>query len=173
MSPFSWIRRILGTVFLPVGYPASVSDEYLTYQFWDTLQAMTSYLRGVLATQALLEGLGVGKADATSQAAIVAWVFKDGASMIGSLCFTTVFSSAMDANVKSWRLFADGILDVGLTLDLIAPMYPNHFVHIACVSSVFKAWCGVSAGATKANLTTHFSKANNMADVQVRSDSSD
>ena len=25
-------------VFLPQGYPSSVSDDYLTYQLWDTLQ---------------------------------------------------------------------------------------------------------------------------------------
>ena len=29
-------------------------------QTWDSLQAMCSYLRGILATKALLEGVGVG-----------------------------------------------------------------------------------------------------------------
>lgn len=33
---------------------------YASYQFWDTVQALCSYLRGVLTTKALLEGSGVG-----------------------------------------------------------------------------------------------------------------
>lgn len=28
----------LQSVFLPQGYPESVSEDYLQYQFWDTLQ---------------------------------------------------------------------------------------------------------------------------------------
>lgn len=35
-------------------------EEYLTYQAWDTVQALCSYLRGVLTTKAILEGSGVG-----------------------------------------------------------------------------------------------------------------
>lgn len=33
--------------FLPVGYPASVRPEYMTYQIYDSLQALCSYLRGL------------------------------------------------------------------------------------------------------------------------------
>jgi hypothetical protein len=47
-------------MFLPAGYPESVSEDYLMFQFWDTIQAMCSYLRGVLATQSVLESVGVG-----------------------------------------------------------------------------------------------------------------
>eukprot|EP01050_Picozoa_sp_SAG11_P003407 SAG11_NODE_192_length_12931_cov_5.747682_1_plen_120_part_00 len=71
-------------------FPTHCAEEYLAYQMWDTIQAMCSYLRGVLATQALLEGVGVGKEDATSQAAVMTWVLRDGASMIGALLFTSV-----------------------------------------------------------------------------------
>lgn len=38
----------------------SVREEYLTYQAWDTVQALCSYLRGILTTKAILEGSGVG-----------------------------------------------------------------------------------------------------------------
>ena len=41
--------------FLPDGYPNSVSDDYMAFQFWDTAQGMCSYVRGSLTTRALLE----------------------------------------------------------------------------------------------------------------------
>lgn len=62
-------------LFLPLGFPDSVEDEYLRFQFWDTVQALCSYLRGILSMKAILEGLGVGKTEATASAAVVQWVF--------------------------------------------------------------------------------------------------
>lgn len=35
-------------VFLPEGYPDSVSRDYLQYQLWDTLQGFLQYLRGII-----------------------------------------------------------------------------------------------------------------------------
>ena len=50
-----------------------------------------------------------------------------------------------DAHVKAWRLFADGINNVGLTLDMIAPLHPARFAEIAAAAAVCKAMCGVPA----------------------------
>ena len=47
-------------VFLPEGFPESVSSDYFEYQMWDTLQAFASSVSGSLATAAVLGGLGVG-----------------------------------------------------------------------------------------------------------------
>jgi hypothetical protein len=44
----------------PPPIPQSVKPEYLSYQCWDTVQALCSYLRGILTTKAILEGSGVG-----------------------------------------------------------------------------------------------------------------
>ena len=54
------LGHIIGSVLLPAGYPGSVAREYLEFQIYDTLQALCSYLRGILATQAVFEGIGVG-----------------------------------------------------------------------------------------------------------------
>jgi len=32
------VHLIFQSVFLPQGYPDSVSSDYLTYQIWDTIQ---------------------------------------------------------------------------------------------------------------------------------------
>lgn len=54
------VTDALKAALLPVNYPHSVRPEYLEYQLHDTLQALCSYLRGVLSTRAVLQGIGVG-----------------------------------------------------------------------------------------------------------------
>lgn len=41
-------------------------------------QDLSSHLRGVLATQAVLEGMGVGRAGSTPLAATLQWMARDG-----------------------------------------------------------------------------------------------
>ncbi|KAJ1621916.1 root UVB sensitive family, partial [Pavlovales sp. CCMP2436] len=122
------VSSVLSRVFLPEGWPDSVRPEYLQYQRWDTLQALCSYLRGILTTTAILEASGVGRESASPLAAAVAWVMRDGFGMLGSLVFAFAVGGQFDAAVKEWRLFADLINDVGLTLDMLAPLFPAHFV---------------------------------------------
>uniref|UniRef100_K3WNG6 DUF647 domain-containing protein n=1 Tax=Globisporangium ultimum (strain ATCC 200006 / CBS 805.95 / DAOM BR144) TaxID=431595 RepID=K3WNG6_GLOUD len=165
----SGITRELKEMFLPAGYPDSVSEDYLAFQFWDTIQAMCSYLRGVLATQSVLQSVGVGNDKATPLAAALQWVLRDGSGMIGGLTFVYFVGSKFDINVKRWRLFADVINDVGLTLDMLAPFFPASLVtEVLCVSQVCKTMCGVAAGATRSSLMTHFAKRDNMADCAAK-----
>lgn len=56
--------------------------------------------------------------DATPLAATIQWMTRDGASMISGLVFTSLMSTNFGTNIKAWRLFADGIVDVGITLEV-------------------------------------------------------
>lgn len=47
--------------FLPEGYPDSVTPDYLAFQAWDSVQALCSYVRGMICSQAILQGIGVGE----------------------------------------------------------------------------------------------------------------
>lgn len=69
------VSRLL-TVFLPQGFPESVSPDYLPYQLWDSVQAFASSLSGSLATHAVLLGIGVGNAQASVSAATATWLVK-------------------------------------------------------------------------------------------------
>lgn len=81
---------------LPYGYPQSVTPDYATFQVWDTVQGLCSYLRSILCTcpchycprplltcsrlhrtgqQSLFAGLGVGDASATASSAALSWMF--------------------------------------------------------------------------------------------------
>lgn len=163
------VAAILRNLFLPVGYPLTVPQEYSTFQLWNIIQDLCSYLRGIMSTRALLEGMGVGRADTTAVHATIQWVFRDGASMLGGLLFTAVSSHDFGQNVKQWRLFADSINNFGITLDMIAPHFKDHFLAIICLSSVCKALCGISAGATNAVITQHWGdKYGNVADILAK-----
>lgn len=161
-------QAVLASVFLPDGYPSSVRPEYVTYQCYDTVQALCSYLRGILTTTAILEASGVGKEAASPLAAAIAWVMRDGFGMISSLVFSFVVGSRFDDNVKEWRLFADAINDVGLSLDMLAPLFPDAFVLITSCGAMCKTMCGVAAGATRASITSHFAVRDNLADVSSK-----
>ena len=153
---------------LPSGFPQSVPPEYLAYQAWNIAQDVCSYLRGIMGTQAVLEGMGVGRADVTSLSATIAWVLRDGAAMIGSLLFSSVLSSQFGQNVKSWRFFADSINNVGITLDMLAPLFRDRFLVIICLASVCKALCGVAAGAAGSSIAEHWGVQGNIADVAAK-----
>ncbi|XP_076852171.1 RUS family member 1 [Brachyhypopomus gauderio] len=164
----SAIMSTLKSVFLPQGYPESVSQDYLRYQLWDTLQAFSSSLSGTLATQASLRGVGVGSQEATVAAATVTWLLKDGTGMLGRILFAWLKGSKLDSEAKKWRLFADVLNDVAMFIEIAAPYWPAFFTLILCVAGVFKSIVGVAGGATRAALTVHQARRNNMADISAK-----
>ncbi|KAK5609123.1 hypothetical protein CRENBAI_015808 [Crenichthys baileyi] len=163
-----YIVGLFKSVFLPQGYPESVSSDYLQYQFWDTLQAFSSSLSGTLATQASLKGVGVGNQEATVAAATVTWLLRDGTGMLGRILFAWRKGSKLDSEAKKWRLFADVLNDIAMFMEILAPHFPAGFTLIVCTAGVFKAIVGVAGGATRAALTVHQARRDNMADISAK-----
>ena len=97
-------------MFLPEGYPDSVSSDYLEYQAWDTVQAFSSSISGSLATAAVLGGLGVGDAEATPLAATMTWIMKDGAGMVGRIVFAAYSGTSLDFDCKVMKMCTRKIL---------------------------------------------------------------
>ncbi|KAM4024068.1 RUS family member 1 [Anomaloglossus baeobatrachus] len=156
---------LLQTLFLPHGFPDSVSQDYLEYQLWDTLQAFSSSVTGSLATHALLRGSGVGDSSATVTAATITWILRDGTGMIGRILFAWMKGSRLDCDAKRWRLFADVLNDLAIFMEILAPVFPSCFTLTVCTAGVFKCIVGVAGGATRAALTVHQARRDNMADV--------
>ncbi|XP_060079706.1 RUS family member 1-like [Ylistrum balloti] len=156
------------SVFLPQGYPESVSQDYLEYQIWDTIQAFASSITGTLAAQAVLKGVGVGDENATVLAATMTWILKDGTGMLGRIVFAWLRGSSLDCNSKRWRLFADILNDLAICIEILAPNFPGIFTPLVCTAGVCKSVVGVAGGATRAALTQHQARRNNMADVSAK-----
>lgn len=155
-------------IFLPFGYPDSVSDDYFSYQLWDTIQAFCSTITGTFTTQAILKGVGVGDAQATPLAAAITWILKDGSGMIGRIGFAWWKGTSLDANCKKWRLFADILNDVAMCVELIIPYYSFYSLQMLCATTSMKAIVGVAGGATRASITNHQAKRGNMGDVSAK-----
>ena len=166
LYPFTYIFPFFSRLFLPRG---KVAKEYTLFQLCDSIQATCSYLRGVLTIHSILVGVGVGSENASALAATLSFLLRDGASRIGSLLFSYLFSLTLDAEIKFWRIFADIINDIGLTLELFAPLAgTDYFVIVLCIANICKALCGVAAEATRVAISAHFALENNMAEVQAK-----
>lgn len=159
--------RMLGA-FVPEGFPGSVTPDYVPFQMWDTLQGLSTYIRAMLSTQALLGAIGVGEQSATVIGATFQWFLRDLTGMLGGILFTFYQGSNLDSNAKMWRLVADFMNDLGMLMDLLSPLFPSSLIVIMCLGSLSRSFTGVASGATRAALTQHFALANNAADISAK-----
>ncbi|KAI0646625.1 vitamin B6 photo-protection and homoeostasis-domain-containing protein [Trametes meyenii] len=171
----SW-RRLLSDVFLPEGYPHTVSSDYLQYQIWNALQAFCSSLAGLFASRAVLQGHGVGNASASATNAIFLTVLQDVFSRLTTIVAGYYLGTSLYPEAKTYRLLADVLNDAAILCDTLSP----HLAHVSlslaypfivpvadsplrvvalCLSGAFRALCGAVAGGSKAALTVHFATA--------------
>lgn len=150
------ISNVLHRMFIPRG---SLPPDYLTFQSLDCLQGLCSYLRGSITMHATLTGLGYGSDSASALSVVSTSLLKEGTSHLSSLAFAFGYSSLLDGEVRFWRLVADVANDIGLTLELAAPLAgPSGFLPLTCLANAFKAVCGVAAGATRVTISSHFTQ---------------
>ncbi|BAT99132.1 protein root UVB sensitive 3 [Vigna umbellata] len=165
---FSHVWRRLLQAFVPEGFPSSVTADYVPFQIWDSLQGLSTYIRTMLSTQALLSAIGVGEKSATVIGATFQWFLRDLTGMLGGILFTFYQGSNLDSNAKMWRLVADFMNDLGMLMDLISPLFPSAFVFVVCLGSISRSFTGVASGATRAALTQHFALQDNAADISAK-----
>ncbi|GAB4822234.1 hypothetical protein N2152v2_009280 [Parachlorella kessleri] len=161
-------KAALKAAFLPEGWPDSVSADYLAFQLWDTVQGLSSYVRGMLSSQAILVGVGVGKEAATPLNAVFQFFVRDLAGMLGGILFASSQGSGLDSYAKQWRIFADCLNNLGMAIELASPLLPGAFLLLACLGSVARAVTGVAGGATRTALTLHFARQRNAADIAAK-----
>ncbi|KAF7325551.1 hypothetical protein MKEN_00404500 [Mycena kentingensis (nom. inval.)] len=150
-------------VFLPAGYPESVSPDYLRYQIFNACQAFCSSLAGLLASRAVLEGFGVGNADASATNAILLTVLQDIFGRMTTIVAAYALGPSLGAEAKVYRLLADITNDVAVILDVVSPLLLNwstapQYARVAalCLAGSMRAICGICAGGAKAALAMHF-----------------
>ncbi|KAK3222858.1 hypothetical protein Dsin_009883 [Dipteronia sinensis] len=167
-SRFNHVWRRVLQAFVPEGFPSSVTPDYLPFQVWDSLQGLSTYIRTMLSTKALLSAIGVGEKSATVIGATFQWFLRDLTGMLGGVLFTFYQGSDLDSNAKMWRLVADLMNDLGMLMDLLSPLFPSAFLFVVCLGSLSRSFTGVASGATRAALTQHFALQNNAADISAK-----
>jgi len=157
------------STFLPLGYPEKIPPGYLRFSIWSWVQDLTTQLRGIIATQRVLEGVGVGREGATALSASLNFIVRDGCGMASSLFFTAATSSKFRADVKRWRMFADVVNDIGITLEVAGTLVPNIlFLPMICAGNICKAMCGVAAGACGSAINLYWSSGTDISDINAK-----
>jgi Vitamin B6 photo-protection and homoeostasis len=163
------VQSAIRSTFLPSGYPSKTPPGYLRYSMWSWIQDTSTQLRSVLATQRILEGVGVGREGATALSALMNFLARDGCGMIATLLFTSVASSRFRSDVKRWRLVADIAVDIGITLEIAAVAVPtNLFLPMICLGNMCKAICGVAAGACSGSINLHWAQGSDISDINAK-----
>ncbi|GKZ28759.1 hypothetical protein AbraIFM66950_000114 [Aspergillus brasiliensis] len=176
-APTSWSSKavldFLVEVFLPAGYPHSVTDDYAPYQLFDSLQAFSSSIAGLLSSRAVLQGVGVGNADASPTAALLLHILQDSSGRIATILFAHRVGTALEPECKMYRLAADVFNDLAMILDCLSPMIPAGAPRVIVLSTagILRALCGVAGGSSKASLSAHFSRWGNLAEVNAKDSS--
>ena len=137
---------ILKSTFLPMTKEQKhlATNGYISYVIFNAIQDLSTQMRSVLATQRILEGVGVGKEGATALSASLNFILRDGAGMVASLLFTAMNGSHFGKDIKRWKLFADTIVDLGIFLEVLTISLPKAlFLPVLCKFSfcaIFTEW---------------------------------
>ena len=165
---FQSIYMIFQNTFMPINYPFSVRQEYLSYQFWDSLQAFCSYIRNVLTSKAILVAVGVGNAEASALSASLSWIIKDGIGILGSLFFAYNFSPWFEIYPKEWRFCADCLCNIGLLLQMLSSSFSKYNLYLSSFTAITFSCLGIAAGATKSRISAHLALDGHLADVNAK-----
>ncbi|CAJ2511327.1 Uu.00g069520.m01.CDS01 [Anthostomella pinea] len=164
----SYFRTVLD-VFLPAGYPHTVTRDYKTYQIYDSLQAFSSTIAGLLSSRAVLQGFGVGDAASSATAAVLLTVLQESTGRLATILFAHRLGQAIEPECKFYRFLADIFNDAGLFLEVLSPALPHYAKVLAlCASGVLRALCGVSGMSAKASLSAHFARNGNLAELNAK-----
>ncbi|KAJ5760152.1 hypothetical protein N7520_007308 [Penicillium odoratum] len=193
MTPLisSWSTKplvaTLSDIFLPSGFPQSTGSPSLKatgdvqlyssiirrYQIFDSLQAFCSSIAGLLSSRAVLQGVGVGNADASPTSALLLHILQDSSGRVATILFAHRVGTALEPECKTYRLAADIFNDIAMILDCLSPMVPAGVMRVSILSTagVLRALCGVAGGSSKASLSAHFSRWGNLAELNAKDSS--
>lgn len=156
-------RELFVQFMLPEGFPDSVTSDYLNYSLWRSVQGVASQISGVLATQALLYAIGLGKG-AIPTAAAINWVLKDGIGYLSKIMLSN-FGRHFDVNPKGWRLFADLLENAAFGLEMLTPAFPHHFVFIGAAAGAGRSAAALIQASTRSCFYAGFAARRNFAEV--------
>ncbi|GIJ89808.1 hypothetical protein Asppvi_008754 [Aspergillus pseudoviridinutans] len=139
----------------------------------DSLQAFCSSIAGLLSSRAVLQGVGVGNANASPTSALLLHILQDSSGRIATILFAHRVGTALEPECKMYRLAADVFNDVAMILDCLSPMIPAGVGRVGVLSAagVLRALCGVAGGSSKASLSAHFARGGNLAEVNAKDSS--
>ncbi|KAK5947262.1 hypothetical protein PMZ80_001411 [Knufia obscura] len=138
----------LKSLFLPTGYPHTVTPDYTPYQLYDSIQAFASTIAGLLSSRAVLQSLNVISSSSSpssssdtpnstntippdsataATAATLLSILQSTLSNLTTILFASHAAPRISTDVKFYRFLADVANDAAFVLDLLAPSLPGTF----------------------------------------------
>ncbi|EFA85450.1 DUF647 family protein [Heterostelium album PN500] len=156
------------TLFLPSGYPESVSQDYASYQRWIFVQNTLGSVTYMLSTHALLTSVGVGLSASLPFSAAISWVLKDGLGASALVLFASKYSTSLDFDLKRFKFRGDFLHNFGVFLETCTPFLPGYFLLMASISNLAKGIAGLIYGSTRASLHKSFALKENIGDITAK-----
>lgn len=155
------------SVFLPVGHPKSVADEYDWYQIWDTIQQTAMFVNSHIGQQAIFGFHGVGKPSASVAAAVAVTISRSLVSDIISLMVSTPYAVATySTHVPLFRVFGEILRAMGNFMEIIAFAFGN--VAFIWVGPMLQSVSSSMTGVARSCILQHFAKKANNKDVTLK-----
>jgi hypothetical protein len=117
------------SLFLPKGYPFSVTPDYLPFTLFQFIQSVSGTMAGTVSTQAMLHALGLGMGPALGLAATTNWIIKDGFGLLGGVIFAGFMGTRFDSSPKVtfFSFFYTSILKKTLEISILGSYFYSSF----------------------------------------------
>jgi len=158
-------KKFFARVFLPVGFPSAVTDNYFNFVQFAALQMFFSHVSRVLSTQAMLLALGIGAKSALPVAAVTAWILKDGLGHICAIVLGTFVNTRFDSDPKRFRFYAAVL---GKTADIISVFTlarPELFLLFSTIGCTFGRMSQTTIMSCRAKIYETFARKDNLGDI--------
>ena len=116
-------------------------------------------------------GVGSGAVPATAVAASIKWITKDGVGALGRLFVGGRLGLYIDQHPREWRMAADIIITVGLSLEIATVFFPSQFLLLAGTGNFARALAKGMAKPSFRVIQQHFARDNNIGEVSAKEES--
>lgn len=157
-------------LFLPAGYPDSVSPDYLRTRKYCWAHNIFSSAIVFFNTQFVLASVGVALPDPA--AAALGWTLRQWIGGLGKFAGAHL-AGRVDQDPKNWYAVGKGVFQAGMVGEAALALAPGAFLPIAIGSQVVKSAGDTLVAASQANIERHFARAGNMGEVRARNGNQD
>ena len=160
----------LRAIFLPAGYPDTVSPDYAPFIRWHLGSLVFRNILEVLTAQSLLVALGMGSTPgALPLTAATKWVLKDGVGSLATLFAGSLGGQRYDEDPKRWWAFTNLLEDVARALELVTPAAPALFLPLAASATFVRSAALTGRGSLmNGTFMQHLGRNQNLGDVRAK-----
>ena len=172
-TPSNSIKQMIRKIFFPRDYPNSVKEGYYHYTKYTFYVGILINLMDFLATQVLINSMGVSKNKSMKLSAGLNWVIKDGIGQFSSIFFATKYNHSFEQNLKQWRVLTLMIYNTALFTEILCMKIKNPYnlLFTASLAQSLKMCATFGNVSARVGIMDNFCKEKNISDLQNKSTS--